>query len=67
MFLELRFRFLELTGLMSNLDLLKEADNCRRQATGFVGRPESVFLTRAASAFEDLAKKGAGKPQLTKR
>lgn len=52
---------------MSNLDLLKEADNCRRQATGFVGRPEAVFLTRAASAFEDLAKKGAAKPQLTKR
>ena len=33
----------------------KEAVRCRRQATGFRGRPEASFLLRIAAAFDDLA------------
>jgi hypothetical protein len=33
----------------------EQAENCRRQATQYVGRPEAPFLLRVASAFDELA------------
>lgn len=33
----------------------EEAVRCRRQATGFQGRPEAAFLLQVAAAFDDLA------------
>ena len=33
----------------------EQAENCRRQANEFVGRPEAPFLLRVASAFDELA------------
>jgi hypothetical protein len=35
--------------------LQQEADNCRRLASQFKGKPEARFLLQLASAFEDLA------------
>jgi hypothetical protein len=32
-----------------------QAENCRRQACQYVGRPEAPFLLRVASAFDELA------------
>jgi hypothetical protein len=34
---------------------IAEAENCRRQAADFVGRPERPFLLGVANAFEELA------------
>jgi hypothetical protein len=33
----------------------EEADECRRHALKFQGRPEAAFLMRLASSFDDLA------------
>ena len=33
----------------------EQAENCRRQACEYAGRPEAPFLLSVASAFEDLA------------
>lgn len=33
----------------------EQAENCRQQASKFVGRPEAPFLLRVASAFDELA------------
>jgi hypothetical protein len=33
----------------------EQAENCRKQANEFVGRPEAPFLLRVASAFDELA------------
>ena len=33
----------------------EQAENCRRQANEYVGRPEAPFLLRVASAFDELA------------
>lgn len=33
----------------------EQAENCRRQASEFAGRPEAPFLLRVASAFDELA------------
>ena len=33
----------------------EQAENCRRQATQYVGRAEAPFLLRVASAFDELA------------
>lgn len=35
--------------------LREQAEQCRRQAGEFVGRPEAPFLLRVASAFDALA------------
>jgi len=35
--------------------LQREAEQCRRQAGRFTGKPEAPFLLRLASAFEELA------------
>jgi hypothetical protein len=32
-----------------------EAENCRRQASSFAGRPEEAFLLKLASSFDELA------------
>ena len=36
-------------------DLLEQAENCRRQALTYVGRPEASFLMKVARGFEELA------------
>ena len=33
----------------------EQAENCRKQANEFAGRPEAPFLLRVASAFDELA------------
>jgi hypothetical protein len=33
----------------------QQAENCRKQASEFAGRPEAPFLLRVASAFDELA------------
>ena len=33
----------------------EQADQCRRQASEFAGKPEAPFLLSVASAFEELA------------
>lgn len=33
----------------------EQAENCRKQAGEYAGRPEAPFLLRVASAFEQLA------------
>ena len=33
----------------------EQAEQCRRQANEFAGRPEAPFLLRVASAFDELA------------
>jgi hypothetical protein len=39
----------------------EQAENCRRQACEYAGRPEAPFLLRVASAFDELAVQDAGK------
>lgn len=41
---------------MSEPTLEEEAENCRRRALAYLGRPEAPFLLRVARAFEDLAR-----------
>ena len=36
----------------------EQAENCRKQANEFAGRPEAPFLLSVASAFEKLAREG---------
>ena len=33
----------------------EQAENCRKQASEFAGRPEAPFLLRVASVFDELA------------
>jgi hypothetical protein len=33
----------------------EQAENCRRQASEFAGRPEAPFLLSVANVFEELA------------
>jgi len=42
---------------MTRTDLQKNAEDCRRQATDYPGKPEAAFLISAATAFKALAKK----------
>ncbi len=39
---------------MDQIGLLEEAENCRRKALAYLGRPEATFLLRVAKAFEEL-------------
>jgi len=32
----------------------EEAENCRRQAVAYVGKPEMPFLLRVAAAFDQI-------------
>jgi hypothetical protein len=43
--------------------LTREANECRKRAREFFGRPEEPFLLKLASEFERLAKE----PHLTQR
>ena len=48
-------------------DLYDEAEDCRRKARSFVGRPEAPFLLRVARAFEwvaDARKSSDGNDQI---
>jgi len=40
---------------MRHEDLFEEADECRRRALAYVGKPEAPFLLRIADEFEKLA------------
>ena len=37
---------------MKHIDLLEEAENCRRKALAYLGRPEAALLLRLAKEFE---------------
>ena len=37
------------------VQLRQEAEDCRRMAKTYLGRPEGTFLLNAAEAFEELA------------
>ncbi len=37
----------------------EQAENCRKQASEFAGRPEAPFLLRVASVFDELAIDGS--------
>lgn len=41
---------------MKNLSLHEEAENCRRMAISYLGKPEVPFLLRVAREFDRLAK-----------
>jgi hypothetical protein len=43
------------------IDFQEEAENCRRQALEFSGKPEEAFLLRVASAFDDLISTGTAR------
>jgi hypothetical protein len=36
------------------IDFKEEAENCRRQALEYSGKPEEAFLLRIASLFDEL-------------
>ena len=44
--------------VMDQISLCEEAENCRRQALSYLGKPEAPFLLRVAKAFEDLESGG---------
>ena len=44
----------------------EEAENCRRQALEYLGKPEASFLLRIARAFDDLARRMAAAEKLKK-
>ncbi len=39
---------------MKHIDLLEEAQDCRRKALTYLGQPESALLLRVAKEFEQL-------------
>jgi hypothetical protein len=39
----------------NELSLIEEAEECRRKALSYLGRPEGPFLLRVARVFDDLA------------
>jgi hypothetical protein len=43
------------------IDFQEEAENCRRQALEFSGKPEEPFLLRVASAFDELISTGTAR------
>jgi hypothetical protein len=42
---------------MDDADLYNEAEDCRRRALSYLGRPEAPFLLRVAREFERLSAK----------
>jgi hypothetical protein len=40
---------------MTNICLKEEAEDCRRKALAYLGRPEAPFLLRVAREFDRLA------------
>ena len=53
---------------MDDADLYVEADDCRRKALCYLGRPKAQFLLRVAREFERLSAQGqkveGGQPDL---
>ena len=43
---------------MDSLTLLDEAEDCRRRALSYLGKPEAPVLLHMAREFERLAKEG---------
>jgi desulfoferrodoxin (superoxide reductase-like protein) len=41
---------------MKRIDLLEEAQDCRRRALTYVGQPEAKLLLRVAKEFEQMNK-----------
>ncbi len=39
---------------MKHIDLLEEAQDCRRKALAYLGQPEAALLLRVAKGFEGL-------------
>jgi len=39
---------------MKHIELLEEAEDCRRRALAYVGQPEAKLLLRVAKEFEGL-------------
>jgi hypothetical protein len=39
---------------MKQIDLLQEAQDCRRRAVSYVGQPEATLLLKVAKEFEQL-------------
>ena len=46
---------------MDDAELYKEAEDCRRKALGYLGRPEAPFLLRVARQFERVAEERKSK------
>lgn len=44
---------------MDSLDLREEAEDCRRKALSYLGRPEGHFFLRVAREFDRLAAEGS--------
>ena len=42
-------------GKMHHTSFHEEAEDCRRQALAYLGKPEAQFLLRVAKAFDELA------------
>jgi hypothetical protein len=42
---------------MDDTDLCNEAEDCRRKALSYLGRPEAPFLLRVAREFDRLSAK----------
>ena len=40
---------------MTNSSLEEEAEDCRRKALAYIGRPEAPFLMRVAREFDRIA------------
>ena len=49
---------------MKAVSPLEEAENCRRQALSYIGRPEAAFLLRVAREFERLGRNEAKEGRL---
>lgn len=39
---------------MKHIDLLEEAQDCRRKALTYLGQPEAALLLRVAKEFEEM-------------
>lgn len=52
---------------MTNMNLLEEAQSCRRKALDYRGRLEEMFLLSAANAFEALSEDKAPIRQRSER
>lgn len=43
--------------MMHEPDMKEEAENCRRKALAYLGKPEASFLLRVGRAFDKLSEK----------
>jgi hypothetical protein len=46
---------------MDSLDLREEAEDCRRKALSYLGRPEATFLIRVARELDKLAEQSVSR------